>query len=75
MKAAAHLFPCSFTIPQPAAVIVPSPFVQGRQFGVDTTAYGKPYVFSRVTETAMWMVHAGPFVDVAAAERWIQALK
>lgn len=74
MKASAHLFPCSFALPQPQSATVARDFVQGRQWTVDTTAYGKPYVFARITETAMWMVYAGPFVDEAAALAYVQGL-
>lgn len=50
-------------------------FTRGRQWGVDSERYGKPYVFARMHETAVWMVWAGPFVDEAAAVAYIEGLK
>lgn len=49
-------------------------YVHGRQWGVDSARFGKPYVFTRISPNAMWMIHAGPFETEDAAERWIGEL-
>jgi hypothetical protein len=48
--------------------------VHGHEWGVDSDRYGKPYVFARIHENAVWIVRAGPFVDEAAAVAWIEGL-
>lgn len=60
--------------PEPNARLVRG-FVHGRQWGVDSERYGKPYVFARIHEKAVWQVWAGPFGDEAAAVDWIAGLK
>lgn len=49
-------------------------YKHGRQFGVDSERYGKPYVFARIHAAAVWVVWAGPFIDDAAAVAWIEGL-
>lgn len=70
----AHLYPCEWSARAPVKPSLPSDWRHGRQWSVDAIAYGAPYVFARISETAAWMVAAGPFVDVAAAHAWIEAL-
>jgi hypothetical protein len=50
-------------------------WTRGRQWGVDSARYGRPYVFARIAPDAMWMIYAGPFADEDAAIAWIQQLK
>lgn len=65
--------PSDPTYPAPAARQVRD-YVHGRQWGVDSDRYGKPYAFARYHDAAVWVVMAGPFVDEAAAIAWIEGL-
>ena len=58
----------------PPNVRIVGDFRQGRQFGVDVVHFGVPYVWSRYHVDALWVMHAGPFADEAAAVTWIEQL-
>lgn len=49
-------------------------YTYGRQWGVDSARFGKPYVFARTAPDGLWMIWAGPFETEDAAERWIAKL-
>ena len=71
----AHLYPPpSFNHPSPEVRLVGEGFVLGRQFGIDSCKFGQPYVFARYDTDANWVLYAGPFLNVGAAEVWINAL-
>ena len=73
MDACLHPMP-TFPWRPPAQVRIVGDFTHGRQFGVDVAHFGVPYVFSRYHTDAIWMLHAGPFADEAAAVAWIEQL-
>lgn len=61
------------TYPDPKARQVRD-FVHGRQWGVESERYGRPYVFARIHANAVWVVYAGPFEDEAAAIGYIERI-
>lgn len=61
------------TYPEPKARQV-GDYVHGRQWGVDSKRYGRPYVFARIHPSAVWVIAAGPFQDEPAAIAWIERL-
>lgn len=70
----AHLYPPPvFNLP-PAQPRLVRDFTRGQQWGVDVARFGKPYVFARYAPEAKWVIHAGPFVDEAAAVAYIEGL-
>lgn len=70
----AHLFPCEWWPKVPANPIIVPRVVLGREWAVDSEAYGKPYVFSKATPSQAWMIHAGPFTTEADATEWVNKL-